>query len=381
MLGSYLVGSIDQLQLRARRLIGGIPRNLPREYAALDQACRAQINSIISDLTTLAEDSSDNEPGRQAIRLRSFRRLVADLDLLESTGVMALMRRHSDEGFLNRIVDRIRAEIRYPLAAPVVSSLSQQYFQIKSELNLMFVPLLEGDFLLHLPDLYHELAHPLLSVTNDPAIEPFQNAFYRSSERVIEHLAQLERSEDRRHGPKAYGLLLKRWVEAWIPFWLTEFFCDAFAATTVGPAYVWAHLHLVAKRGDDPFEIWDTARSHPPDEARMRIMLGCLEQCGSGDSAKQIRTHWCDFVREVGLKAQPEYYRCVPDDLLSAIALDAKAGVEGLGCRVAGPDTLDEIHHILNSAWKQFWLAPNSYVEWERSAIDRLRLSESYPRS
>jgi hypothetical protein len=381
VLGSYLVGSIDQLQLRARRLIGGIPRNLPREYAALDQACRAQINSIISDLTTLAEDSSDNEPGRQAIRLRSFRRLVADLDLLESTGVMALMRRHSDEGFLNRIVDRIRAEIRYPLAAPVVSSLSQQYFQIKSELNLMFVPLLEGDFLLHLPDLYHELAHPLLSVTNDPAIEPFQNAFYRSSERVIEHLAQLERSEDRRHGPKAYGLLLKRWVEAWIPFWLTEFFCDAFAATTVGPAYVWAHLHLVAKRGDDPFEIWDTARSHPPDEARMRIMLGCLEQCGSGDSAKQIRTHWCDFVREVGLKAQPEYYRCVPDDLLSAIALDAKAGVEGLGCRVAGPDTLDEIHHILNSAWKQFWLAPNSYVEWERSAIDRLRLSESYPRS
>src|SRR5205823_2450539 len=26
---------------------------------------------------------------------------------------------------------------------------------------------------------------------------------------------------------KAYGLLLKRWAEAWIPFWLTEFFCDA----------------------------------------------------------------------------------------------------------------------------------------------------------
>jgi hypothetical protein len=128
-------------------------------------------------------------------------------------------------------------------------------------LNLLFVPLIEGDFLLHLPDLYHELAHPLLAVANDPALEPFQNAFYSAADRVMEHLEGLERREDRRYGPRAYGLLLQRWVDAWIPYWLTEFFCDAFAACTVGPAYVWAHLHLIAKRGDNPFEIWDAARN------------------------------------------------------------------------------------------------------------------------
>ncbi len=373
MLNQYLAGSIDQLRLRAKRLIGRIPRNLPREYAALDQACRTQINSIIADLAQLSEAACDDEPARLAVRLRSFRRSVADLDLMESTGVMALTRRHTDDHFLNQLIERIRTEIRYPLAAPVVSSLSQQYFQIKSELNLLFVPLIEGDFLLHLPDLYHELAHPLLAVVNDPTLEPFQSAFYRAADRVIDHLAQLERNEDRRYGPKAYSSVLKRWVEAWVPFWLTEFFCDAFAACTIGAAYVWAHLHLIAKRGDDPFQIWNPARSHPPDDARMRVMLACLDECGLDSAAERVRVQWRQFLTEAGIQAEPEYQRCVPDTLLSGIAADAKIGVAGLGCRVVTTDTADDVHRILNAAWDQFWLTPASYVEWERTAMADLR--------
>ena len=241
-------------------------------------------------------------------------------------------------------------------------------------MNLLFVPLIEGDFLLHLPDLYHELAHPLLAVANDPALEPFQNAFYSAADRVMEHLEGLERREDRRYGPRAYGLLLQRWVDAWIPYWLTEFFCDAFAACTVGPAYVWAHLHLIAKRGDNPFEIWDAARSHPPDDARMRVMLGCLEQCGSHAAAERVRKCWNDFLLETGFNPEPEYQRCVPDTLLSAVAADARTGVEGLGCRLATADTADEVHQLLNTAWDQFWMAPESYVEWERKAMQKLCL-------
>jgi hypothetical protein len=209
MLSLYLVGSIAQLQLRAQRLVGRIPRDLPREYAALEQACRTQINAIIAGLSRLAEDTRDCKPKRQSVQLRVFRRLVADLDILEATGIMALTRRHSDDHLLNQLVEQIRNEIRYPLAAPVVSSLSQQYFQIKSDLNLLFVPLAEGDSLLHLPDLYHELAHPLLSVANDPALDPFQDAFYRAADHVMGHLDELQRREDRRYGPKASGVRLK----------------------------------------------------------------------------------------------------------------------------------------------------------------------------
>ncbi len=374
MLSLYLAGSVAQLQLRAQRLVGRIPRDLPREYAALEQACRTQINAIIAGLGRLAEDTRDNKSKRQSVQLRVFRRLVADLDILEATGIMALTRRHSDDHLLNHLIEQIRNEIRYPLAAPVVSSLSQQYFQIKSDLNLLFVPLAEGDFLLHLPDLYHELAHPLLSVVNDPALDPFQNAFYRAADHVMCHLDELERREGRRYGPKAYGILLKQWADAWIPFWLTELFCDAFATCTLGAAYPWAHLHLIAKRGDNPFEIWSGARSHPPDEARLRVMLSCLEQCGEGSAAGRVRKQWNGFKSEIELEPEPEYPRCLPDALLSTIATEAKIGVEGLGCRLADSKGNQPVSQLLNSAWEQFWAAPESYVDWERTEIEKLRL-------
>lgn len=373
MLSLYLAGSVAQLQLRAQRLVGRIPRDLPREYAALEQACRLQINAIIAGLNRLAEDEKNSNPKRQTARLRVFRRLVADLDILEATGIMALTRRHSDDHLLNHLIEQIRKEIRYPLAAPVVSSLSQQYFQIKSDLNLLFVPLAEADFLLHLPDLYHELAHPLLSVVNDPALDPFQNSFYRAADHVMCHLDGLERREDRRYGPKAYAILLKQWADAWIPFWLTELFCDAFATCTLGPAYAWAHLHLIVKRGDNPFEIWNSARSHPPDEARLRVMLACLEQCGMGPAAGRVRTQWNGFRSETELEAEPEYQRCLPDNLLTAIATEAKAGIEGLGCSLADSNQNQEVSQLLNAAWEQFWTAPESYVDWERTEIEKLR--------
>ena len=245
MLEQYLSGSIAHLETRAQRLIARIPRNLPREYAVLEQTCRAAVNEAIRKLRGLSTDAVYQNAAAQSVRLREYRRVVADLDVLEANGIMALMRQHSDDQRLNGLVDQIRSEIRYPLPAPVISSLSRQYFEIRSDLNLLLVPLIEADFLLHLPDLYHELAHPLLSVVNDPALESFQiTAFYGSLTLVTDYLQTLERQEDRRHGPKAYGLLLKKWIEAWIPYWLNEFFCDAFAACTLGPAYAWAHLGL-----------------------------------------------------------------------------------------------------------------------------------------
>ena len=133
-----------------------------------------------------------------------------------------------------------------------------------------------------------------------------------------------------------------------------------------------AHLHLSAKRGDDPFEIWDISRSHPPDDARMRLMLVCLDLCGFDNAAGRLRQCWSQFLAEAGLRPEPEYQRCVPDTLLGQIAGEAKAGVEGIGCRLASPETDDEIHELLNSAWDRFWTAPESYVEWERRAMQAL---------
>ena len=51
----------------------------------------------------------------------------------------------------------------------------------------MSVPLAERHFLLHLPDLYHELAHPLLVARDDPVIEPLQGKMLESAKEAMEY--------------------------------------------------------------------------------------------------------------------------------------------------------------------------------------------------
>ena len=65
--------------------------------------------------------------------------------------LLVVRRAHEDDHILNAVLETIRQEIKYPLVRPVVSGLSQQYFWIHPELNLLCVPLTEGQFLLHLP--------------------------------------------------------------------------------------------------------------------------------------------------------------------------------------------------------------------------------------
>ena len=371
MLRPYLDGAIQQTVVRGQRLILRIPRDLPRDYSALEQICRSRINTFIEELRSLLGDLF-RDGTNQGIRLRRFRRIVADLDLLETTAFMALARAHKDDHRFNWLLERIKREIRFPLPTPVVSALSQEYFQIETNLNLLFVPLSEVDFLLHIPDLYHELAHPLLSVANDLAVEPFQKLYHSALENVIDHLEQLERHESRRYGPSSYKRMLDLWTEGWCPYWLNEFFCDAFAAFTVGPAYGWAHLHLSAKRGKDPFEVLGPNMSHPADDARMHLVCECLNLTEFGEAAGRLTSSWSTFLQQSRAKREPEYDRCYPSPLLKEIAKKALEGVKGIGCRIAHPSTQDSVHILLNSAWDRFWEDPSRYSEWEQRAVQDL---------
>ena len=44
---------------------------------------------------------------------------------------------------LEQLMDQLRLEIRYPLLPPVVTALSQEYFHIYPQFNLLCVPLAE----------------------------------------------------------------------------------------------------------------------------------------------------------------------------------------------------------------------------------------------
>ena len=374
MLDPYLTGCIGQLEERIRELRLLIPRNLPRDYDALAQTCRQRLDSVLAVFRSIRDEPTYRIPVNQPERLRRLRRAISDLDLLETAAVAALARATPDDHKLNAFLEQIAREINYPLVTPVVTTLSQQYFYIHQDLNLLAVPLIEGRFLLHLPDLYHELAHPLLVVRDEPHVAPFQTAFLAASRDVLEYFYQERIKEDRRHGPSATAQSLELWQVCWMRAWLIEFFCDLFATLTLGPAFVWSHLHLTAMRGRDPFEVPQHAiSSHPADDARMQAMLGALNQLGFTAEASVIESKWSDLLKQSLAKQEPEYRRCFPKTLVASLASHALSGVRDMQCVSVTPDNVTTgVRSTLNKAWQQFWTSPQTYVEWERAAVAAL---------
>jgi hypothetical protein len=374
MLNAYLTGCVSQLEIRVRELRTRIPRRLPRDYDTLAQACRDRLDGVLAVIRILRDDAAYQLDVNQPERLRMLKRAVADLDLLETSAVAALVRATEDDHRLNQLLEQIAREIDYPLVTPVVTTLSQQYFYIHPDLRLLAVPLVEGRFLLHLPDLYHELAHPLLLARDEPQVESLQAGYAAALSEVLTYLHEETTKEGRRRGPSQSAVELQLWRMCWIRFWLTEFFCDMFAVLTLGPAFAWSHLHLSVMRGGDPYHVPSSAvSSHPADDARMRVMLAALGLAGFGAASAVIAERWEALLRQACAKAEPEYRRCFPARVISAVATHAMAGVRGMKCRFASPVPIEgSVQRILNEAWERFWAEPAEYALWEKSAITSL---------
>ena len=370
MLNNYLAGAVPQMIERGRVLIASIPRDLPRDYQALRSICTQQVNDEIQALQKLRKNVHNTcDPEN----LREFKRIVAKMDLIETVGIAALNRASSEDYRLNVLIERIAREINYPHLTPTVTTLSQQYFCIYRNLNLLCIPLIEGKFLLHLPDLYHELAHPFFTVKNDPILEPFQNRYEDAIVEVLNHFEEEKNKLEYRRGPRQFYELLHTWQISWIKFWVEEFFCDLYAVYTLGSAFVWSHLHLAIKRGSNPHELsLLRISSHPCDHARMSAMLYALELSGSQPTAKEIQQRWSEFCEQIAAQPEPEYHRCYPKELIEAIAYHAWDAVKDIQARIATPLTQDPVHNLLNQAWQQFWQNPATYVDWEKQAVETL---------
>ena len=373
-LRDYFEASIRQHLRRGEHLVGSIPKptTLPQEFHRLVLTCNGELEQALRELEALLKEPKMLLQEYQPERLRRFRRAIQQISLLENTCVAALTRNNADDSFLTRLVDYITREISYPLLPPIVTSLSQNYFHIYPFLNLLFVPLGEGSFLLHLPDLYHELGHPLITARYNPHVKPYQAALWETLSLTFEYIATERRKEKRGRGPKSFIFYLELWERSWID-WAVEFFCDLFAIYTLGPAFAWSHLHLCAKSNEPPFRVPLTnASSHPSNNARMRVMLYGLRLIGFGEEADQIEQRWNQLLSISGAEVQAEYLRCFPDNILESIAIKAYEGVYSSGFRAVSPDTDLPIHNILNQAWNVFWTTPAKFSNWEKGAVSDL---------
>lgn len=369
MLDEYFQGIVPQLIERGRLLKGKIPSDLPRDYEGLIRACDFELDGIINRLRELQGVTGRGSSALQHAQLRKFRRAVADLDHIETTGIAVLSRAHEDDHRANRLLFRICREIKYPWVTPTVTTLSKGYFYIYPKLNLMFIPPVEGSFLLHLPDLYHELGHPLLMQQNNPVLDRFLACYLKCTAKVHDYLSHKRETEDLRRGPQEFKASIDRWEILWTKYWLVEFFCDLFAVTTLGPAFAWAHLHLYLKMGSDAFTLCSSR--HPADDARMRALLTALRLNGYEEPASAIGTHWEEALRLSDRSQEPDYAHCYPDELINFIVEKAIEGVSAMDCRIASPSAEAPIHLLLNDAWERFWGNPDSYHLWEADAVNK----------
>jgi hypothetical protein len=370
MIEEYLQGSVGQLLERARSLQGAISKPFPPEFRALVQTCRNEVNVLIDQFGKLLTDPRFKKANVQETRLRVFQRLVKDLDFIECVGFAALTRINDEDKALTKLIGDITEEIRFPLIPPVACCQSHHsdYFGAFTMLGLVHVPLLEARFLLHLPDLYHELCHFILTEENNPVAERYQQALERAISAATGHLAPMLAGSSR--GPKAARDLALAWTTCWLDSWGKELFCDLFGVLAVGPAYAWAHLHLCAKSGQDPYAV--TSPTHPPDEARFEVLLTALSHLKYQREASLIEKKWRGLHALKKTKNTADYANCFPRSVLRKSAEEAIQAYAGMNCRVSAARSGFRVHDLLNEAWEVFWKSPQQYANWEKKNYLRL---------
>jgi hypothetical protein len=169
-------------------------------------------------------------------------------------------------------------------------------------------------------------------------------------------------------GLKHTGNIWQRGLICWED-WLIEFFCDLFAASTVGSAYGLGHFHLHVGRGGDPFSVPKRSPTeHPADAVRMNPILRALRRLNFSQDVTAVEGRWRQLLSTICAGETAEYHRCFPETLLETIVDKAHQGVQALGCQLAQPGMQESIRKLLNDAWAEFWQTPAGHT-WPRLTL------------
>lgn len=372
---NYIDGAIREAVGRGRALMSKIPgsRKLGSHFSSLANFANNEIGEIIDALDRLYGDAGYNDPKNLKIKFSRFKMLSGMLAKIENVVIAAMSRKSEDDDYVNKLVKEICNEINYPLPSPVASCLSQKYYHIYPEYGLICIPLLESEFVLHIPDLYHELGHPLIELDN-PKVAKFRNNLGYFNLGVKQHFEkEISRREMNKISEDIHDPIYI-YKDSWLQKWSVEIFCDLFATYTLGPAYLWSNLHMCSKMS---WEVCKTPTheisSHPAGDARMRCCLIALEQIGFKDDSNEIKTKWNEFVQIVGQTRTEDYFIAYPEVILKSAAEFCLVGIKEIGCEIVTPITTDRVNRLLNDSWKQFWKDPKKFIEWERTAIDTFK--------
>lgn len=381
MIKDYLKAHIKEQIERSLYLKSLIPR--PIHYAELTglvDRCSRILDDNIKFLRYLLNELEmrDDEDDIRDL-YRSFRVAYRNIETIEYFGIPALRFQSDDVKYLNKLIFTIQNEINTPFVAPSVACFSNRYYWIHGITNVIFMPIGEASSLLHLPDIFHELGHAtLFNKDNDIRLEEIKNLHIEIISLITNFYEELLARKEKKTGPQEIIFLIKHIHAQWKK-WINEFFSDLFACYSLGPAYVWAHLHLILKKSDDVYKLEKPPipQSHPSDDSRMKMMEIGLRLNGFDTDADEIIRTWNSMPFVTSSVPILEYQYAYPNPLMEKIGKLTLDGMKKSGFSILTPEELrklddSNIRKILNDAWKEFWKNPN-YIEWEKNTLDRLK--------
>jgi hypothetical protein len=372
MLESYIQGAATQLVQRASALKILIPRPPKPEFQVLATRCSQEIDAAVKELKFIRDNPVQKKPELASTRLRQFRRVSSWIDRIENEAIAAIARADAGESKIHALLFKMTSEINYPIEPPTISLLSQQYFYVNCDFCLLCMPLTELHYLLHLPDIYHELSHPLFRNENDVRVRAWLAAFSRTVDAINEHLTCQIIEAESSHTPQYLKKALLMALLSWKSRWAEEIFCDLFALFSVGPAYAWSHLHLHARCGNTPFLMPEQGHTHPADDARMTALLEGLALVNEQHAAATIEDKWHELLFYSGQKEPAEFHRFYPRAIIRLFAEEAYKGFTTMGCKPWTAQNSGRVRETLNAGWQQFWIDPKNYTDWETKAVAAL---------
>lgn len=354
----------------------------PLKYAVLTglaNRCSNILDSQVHILMKLRKELHNREEKNLRDIFRETRVCTRTILEVEYFGIPALYYQTPQVGFLNNLVFEIHKEIKLPFAPPSVCCTASEHYHSHLFTNVIFAPLSESEFLLHLPDLYHEIGHcVLMNMESELRLKPVVDSYHLAFSKVTNYYNQLLKSKQREFGPKEIPMIVERIHSLW-KSWINEFFCDLFALYTAGTAYAWAHLHLTIKRSDDIHTLSILQRqTHPSDESRMRILIYGLMNLDMTREAERIKSRWRDVATFWG-PPPAEYQYAYPESLLRDIPRLTLEGLRQSGFSVVSRKTLEDagnntIRGKLNEAWRVFWKSKaEEFRSWEKKCVENLQ--------
>ena len=149
----HVKGSIFLAKKRVLALQDAALKCQRADLRGLQNSCVESLRNIDARLDLLLGAIPHLWSSEPASIVDDYRGLVEQVSMIERAGVFALVHSSENDPFLSRLVQQICVDIGYFLQIPVVSETSPSHYEIDQWFNVLYVPPLEGHFLLHLPDL------------------------------------------------------------------------------------------------------------------------------------------------------------------------------------------------------------------------------------